>query len=92
SDAQVFIVYLGAAAASTALFFHSGKAVELHSPKFVFLESLGGRLALMLLFLWGPAYLLFGFGSPGLVAWITLLNALLGVTWAFISTASTLFL
>ena len=92
SDANVFIVYLGAAAASTALFFHSGKAVEVHSPKFVFLESLGGRLALMLLFLWGPAYLLFGFGSPALVGWITLLNALLGVTWAFISTASTLFL
>ena len=92
SDANVFIVYLGAAAASTALFFHSGKAVELHSPKFVFLESLGGRLALMFLFLWGPAYLLFGFGSPALVAWVTLLNALLGVTWAFISTASTLFL
>jgi len=92
SDASVFIVYLGAAAASTALFFHSGKAVELHSPKFVFLESLGGRLALMLLFLWGPAYLLFGFGSPALVGWLTLLNALLGVTWAFISTASTLFL
>jgi MFS family permease len=92
SDANVFIVYLGSAAASTALFVHSGKAVELHSPKFVFLESLGGRLALMLLFLWGPAYLLFGFGSPALVAWITVLNALLGVTWAFISTASTLFL
>ncbi len=92
TDAQVFIVYLGSAAASTTLFFHSGKAVEFHSPKFVFLESLGGRLALILLFLWGPAYLLFGFGSPALVAWITLLNALLGVTWAFISTASTLFL
>jgi MFS family permease len=92
NDASVFIVYLGASVASTALFFHSGKAVEWHSPKFVFLESLGGRLALMLLFLWGPAYLLFGLGSPALVGWITFLNALLGVTWAFISTASTLFL
>jgi len=92
NDSSVFIVYLGASVASTALFFHSGKAVEWHSPKFVFLESLGGRLALMLLFLWGPAYLLFGLGSPALVGWITFLNALLGVTWAFISTASTLFL
>jgi MFS family permease len=92
NDASVFIVYLGASVASTALFFHSGKAVEWHSPKFVFLESLGGRLALMVLFLWGPAYLLFGLGSPALVGWITFLNALLGVTWAFISTASTLFL
>ena len=92
SDAGVFIVYLGSSAASTALFFHSGKAVEAHSPKSVFLESLGGRVLLMLLFLWGPLYILFGLGSPALLAWLTLLNALLGVTWAFISTASTLFL
>ena len=92
SDAGVFIVYLGAAAASTALFFHSGKAVEQHSPKNVFLGSLGGRVLLMILFLWGPLYVLFGLGSPALLGWLTLLNALLGVTWAFISTASTLFL
>jgi MFS family permease len=92
SDAGVFIVYLGSSAASTALFFHSGKAVDVHSPKTVFLESLGGRVLLMLLFLWGPLYVLFGLGSPALLAWLTLLNALLGVTWAFISTASTLFL
>jgi len=92
SDAGVFIVYLGSSAASTALFFHSGKAVDAHSPKSVFLESLGGRVVLMLLFLWGPIYVLLGLGSPALLAWLTLLNALLGVTWAFISTASTLFL
>jgi MFS family permease len=92
SDAGVFIVYLGSSAASTALFFHSGKAVDSHSPKTVFLQSLGGRILLMLLFLWGPLYVLFGLGSPALLAWLTLLNALLGVTWAFISTASTLFL
>jgi len=92
TDAGVFIVYLGSSAASTALFFHSGKAVDTHSPKTVFLQSLGGRVLLMLLFLWGPLYVLFGFGSPALLAWLTLLNALMGVTWAFISTASTLFL
>lgn len=92
SDAGVFIAYLGASAASTALFFHSGKAVELHSPKYVFLESLAGRVVLILLFIWGPIYVLLGLGSPALVGWITLLNALLGVSWAFISTASTLFL
>ncbi|MGI0132028.1 MAG: MFS transporter [Thermoplasmata archaeon] len=92
SDAAIFIVYLGAAAASTSLFFHSGKAVEEHSPKTVFLGTLTGRVLLMLLFLWGPVYILLGLGSPMLVAWVTLLNALLGVTWAFISTASTLFL
>jgi MFS family permease len=92
SDAGVFIVYLGSAAASTALFFHSGKAVDSHSPKSVFLESLGARVLLLLLFLWGPLYILFGLGTPALLAWLTLLNALLGVTWAFISTASTLFL
>jgi MFS family permease len=92
TDAGVFIVYLGAAVASTALFFHSGKAVDEHSPKGVFLGSLAGRIGLMLLFLWGPLYILFGLGSPYLLAWLTLLNGLLGVTWAFISTASTLFL
>jgi MFS family permease len=92
SDASVFIVYLGSAAASTALFFHSGKAVEHHSPKRVFLNSLGGRVLLMLLFLWGPIYVLFGLGSPALLGWVTLLNGLMGVTWAFISTASTIFL
>jgi MFS family permease len=92
TDAGVFIVYLGSAAASTALFFHSGKVVDNHSPKNVFLGSLGGRVLLMLLFLWGPIYVLFGLGSPALLAWLTVLNALLGVTWAFISTASTLFL
>jgi MFS family permease len=92
TDAGVFIVYLGAAAASTALFVHSGRAVDNHSPKGVFLESIGARVLLVLLFLWGPIYVLFGLGSPALLAWLTLLNALLGVTWAFISTASTLFL
>jgi MFS family permease len=92
TDAGVFIVYLGAAAASTALFFHSGKAVDRHSPKTVFLESLFARVLLMLLFLWGPIYVLLGLGTPALLAWLTVLNALLGVTWAFISTASTLFL
>ena len=92
SDAAIFVTYLGSSVASTALFFHSGKAVERLSPKLVFLQSLGARIGLMLLFLWGPIYLVFGYGSPALVAWITLLNALLGVTWAFLSTASTLFL
>lgn len=91
-NADVFIVYLAASAASTALFFHSGKLVEWASPKLVFLQSLGGRALLMLLFLWGPIYIAFGLGSPFLVGWISVLNALLGVTWAFISTASTMFL
>src|SRR5208282_4048820 len=50
TDAGVFIVYLGASAASTALFFHSGKAVDNHSPKSVFLVSLGARILLLLLF------------------------------------------
>ena len=92
SDASIFIVYLASAAASTALFFHSGKSVENHSPKMVFLGSLGGRALLMILFLWGPVYVVLGLGSPALTGWMTLLNGLMGVTWAFISTASTLFL
>ncbi|HEV2429144.1 MAG TPA: MFS transporter [Thermoplasmata archaeon] len=92
SDAGVFVAYLAASLASTALFFHSGKAVERNSPKTVFLGSLGARVLLMLAFLWGPAYVLFGLGSPALLAWVSVLNALLGITWAFVSTASTLFL
>ena len=92
TDAGVFIVYLGSAAASTALFYHSGTAVERHSPKTVFLGSLGGRVLLMALFLWGPLYVLFGLGSPALLGWLALRDALRGVTWAVISTARTLFL
>ncbi|MCI4334933.1 MAG: MFS transporter [Thermoplasmata archaeon] len=92
SNAAVFVAYLGSSAASTALFYHSGKAVEVHSPKYIFLESLGGRVVLMLLFVPGPLFLAFGLGSVGLLGYLTLLNTLLGVTWAFISTASTLFL
>ncbi len=92
SDADVFIVYLAASAASTSLFAHSGKIVERHSPKTVFFESLAARFGVMLLFLWGPIYILFGANLPFLTGWIALLNALMGVTWAFVSTASTLFL
>lgn len=92
SDAAVFIAYLGSSAATTGLFYHSGKAVEVHSPKYVFLESLGVRVVLMLLFIPGTIFLVLGLGSPALVGYLTLLNALMGVTWAFISTASTLFL
>lgn len=92
TTAGVFIAYLGSSAASTLLFYHAGRAVELHSPKFVFLESMAGRVLLMILFIPGPIFLLLGFGSPGLLGYLTLLNALLGVTWAFMTTASTLFL
>ncbi len=92
TDAGVFIVYLGAAAASTALFWHSGKAVEHASPKKVFLGALGARIVLMFLFLAAPIYAFFGLGTGGLLAFLTFLNGLLGVTWAVISTASTLFL
>ena len=92
SDAEVFIVYLAASAASTLLFAPAGKLVERLSPKSVFLESLGARVLVMGLFLWGPAYMLLLPGTPALVGWISVLNALLGITWAFISTASTLFL
>src|SRR5208282_4112371 len=47
SDAGIFIVYLGSAGASTALFFQSGKAVDEHSPKSVFLQSIGARVLLL---------------------------------------------
>ena len=91
-DAQVFIVYLASSAASTSLFFPSGKAVEWHSPKLVFLESLVARFALIPLFLPILFTILFVPGSIALVGWLALLNAFMGVTWAFMSTASTLFL
>jgi MFS family permease len=91
-DSQVFVVYLASAAASTSLFFPSGKAVEWHSPKLVFLESLVARFALIPLFLPLIFAVAFTAGSVGLVGWLALLNALMGVTWAFMSTASTLFL
>jgi MFS family permease len=91
-DAQVFIIYLASSAASTSLFFPSGKAVEWHSPKLVFLESLVARFALIPLFLPVIFTVAFATGSAGLVGWLALLNALMGVTWAFMSTASTLFL
>ncbi|HEV2316851.1 MAG TPA: MFS transporter [Thermoplasmata archaeon] len=92
SDAAVFIAYLGSSAATTALYYHSGLAVEVHSPKYVFLEGLAARVLLILLFVPGTTFLLLGLGSPRLVGYLTLLNALMGVSWAFISTASTLFL
>ncbi|MHB8352641.1 MAG: MFS transporter [Thermoplasmata archaeon] len=92
SDASVFIAYLGSSAATTALFYHSGKAVESRSPKSIFLGSLAGRIVVMLLFVPGAVFLYFGLGTFGLVGYLTGLNALMGVTWAFISTASTLFL
>lgn len=91
-DAQVFVVYLASSAASTSLFFPSGKAVEWHSPKLVFLGGLVARFALIPLFLPVLFTLLFVPGSTGLVGWLVLLNAMMGVTWAFLSTASTLFL
>ena len=91
-DSEVFIVYLASSAASTVLFFPSGKAVEWHSPKLVFLESLVGRFALIPLFLPVIFTVAFAAGSVSLVGWLALLNALMGVTWAFMSTASTLFL
>ena len=92
STAWVFVVYLCSAAASTLLYFPSGKAVEAHSAKSVFLESLAARFILIPLFVFPPVLLLFGAGSVGLLAWMILLNTLMGVSWAFIGTASTLFL
>jgi MFS family permease len=92
SEAQVFLVYLASSAASTVLFFPSGKAVELHSAKMVFFESLVGRFLLIPLFLPVVFGAVFALGSTPLFGWVTLLNALMGVTWAFMSTASTLFL
>jgi MFS family permease len=89
-QANIFLVFLISALASTSLFYHSGLAVEYASPKWVFLASLLARVALIPAFLTVPSAL-------RSVPWaLTLtyagLNGLMGVTWAFLSTASTLFL
>ncbi|MDG6913601.1 MAG: MFS transporter [Nitrososphaerota archaeon] len=87
---MVFFVFLASAAASTALFYHSGVAVEKYSPKWVFVETLVARAALIPLFLLAGMWLT---GHPRSMA-ITMigLNAAMGLLWAFSSTASTLFL
>lgn len=86
----IFIVFLSSAAASTALFYHSGVVVEKYSPKRVFIASVLGRAALVPLFL----YCGFIFASDTfLETWtIIALNGVMGALWAFASTASTIFL
>src|SRR5208282_1942907 len=66
-------------------------AERLPGREYLFLAALGVMSVGFDIF-WGPVYVLLGLGTPALLVWLTLLNALLGVTWAFISTASTLFL
>ena len=87
---QVTFVFLTSAVASTALFYHSGLAVEYTSPKWVFIGSLLARVALIPLFLDSVGLL---HGDPfALTLALAGLNGAMGVTWAFLSTASTLFL
>lgn len=90
AQADIFLIFLASAAASTALFYHSGLAVERASPKWVFIGSLAARVAII------PAFLLAVAHYPddprALTILFVLLNGLMGVTWAFLSTASTVFL
>ncbi len=87
---MVFFVFFASAAASTALFYHSGIAAERYSPKRLFIGTTWIRAALIPLFLLSGYYLV---GRPGLMAAMMMaLNAGMGVVWAFTSTASTLFL
>ena len=90
SQQWIFLIYLSSAATSTGLFYHSGLAVERSSPKGVFIVSLLARSALIPVFVFVPL-LLGGKLLADSVALIAL-NGLMGVTWAFLSTASTLFL
>jgi MFS family permease len=90
NQVAVFVVFLAAAVASTALFVHSGKAVDKYSPKRVFILSMIGRALLIPLVIVSTLYL--GRNTIAMVAVMITLNGLIGVTWAFASTASTLFL
>ena len=87
---MVFFVFLSSAAASTALFFHSGIAADRYSPKWLFIGTIFARAVLIPLFLLAGYYLV---GQTGtMAATMMVLNAGMGVVWAFASTASTLFL
>lgn len=90
SQQAIFLVYLTSAAASTGLFYHSGLAVESGNPKWVFIVSLFARALLIPLFYLVPGIV--GDHPLELVGILVLLNGLMGVSWAFVSTASTLFL
>jgi MFS family permease len=90
TEEGVFLVYLASAVASTALFYHSGLAVEVTNPKGVFIGSLLVRALLLVGFL--EVARVFTDPSWQLTASLAGLNAAMGITWAFLSTASTLFL
>ena len=94
SQQYIFMIYLASAAFATGLFYHSGIAVELSNPKWVFIASLLARAALVPLFFLVP-HLVPGTSSGAVLDRTMLLvglNGAMGVTWAFLSTASTLFL
>ncbi len=90
SEAAVFLVFFASAFASTALFYSSGQVAERYSPKKVFVGSMLVRAALIPLFLVVtlPRFPL----HLGETVWMVLLNGFMGVTWAFASTGSTIFL
>ena len=87
---MVFFVFLASAVASTALFYHSGIAVERYSPKYIFIESLLARAFLIPVFLFAGVY--FAGDSSHMAIVMMGLNGAMGLLFAFSSTASTLFL
>ncbi|MDE1819824.1 MAG: MFS transporter [Euryarchaeota archaeon] len=90
AQSGIFLVYLASAGFATGLFYHSGLAVEYGNPKKVFLLSLAVRALIIPCFFFVPVFL--GGSYYGLRIALILLNGAMGVSWAFLSTASTLFL
>ena len=95
SQAAVFVVFLASALTSTALMATSGKEADRYSPKKIFVASIVGRAVLIpvliLVSLKGSIFYLSPSGVP-MIGTMIGVNGLLGVTLAFASTASTVFL
>jgi MFS family permease len=95
SQAAVFVVFLASALTSTALMAPSGKAADRYSPKNIFLASIIVRAILipvLILIALKGSFLYLSPSSVSMIGATIGINGLIGVTLAFASTASTVFL
>lgn len=89
-EGPLFLIFFASALASTALYYHSGKATERYSAKHIFIVSMVIRAVVLPLFIMAGYYLA---ADPVYLVWsIVALNGVMGITWAFASTASVVFL
>jgi MFS family permease len=95
SQAAVFVVFLASALTSTALMAPSGKAADRFSPKNIFVASIIARAllipVLILITMKGTLFYLSPSSIP-IIGTTIGINGLIGITLAFASTASTVFL